>query len=94
MPHPHASLHLPRCDEVSERLSEFLDGELEPVEAHEVALHLAICEACAQLLVELAETVQALHGLRPGVLGTRSQRSGRPEEERCPATPDGGTLRA
>ena len=94
MPHAHASLHLPRCDEVSERLSEFLDGELEPVEVHEVALHLAICEACAQLLVELAETVHALHGLRLGVPGIRSQRSGRPEEEGCPGTPGGGTLRA
>jgi anti-sigma factor RsiW len=75
MPHGHASLHLPRCDEVSERLSEFLDGELEPVEVHEVALHLAICEACAQLLVELASTVHALHGLRTGADVTGDPRS-------------------
>jgi anti-sigma factor RsiW len=94
MPYAHTSLHLPRCDEISERLSEFLDGELQPVQAHEVALHLAICEACAQLLVELAETVHALHGLGPGVSGIRSQRAGRTEEEGCPAAPGGGTLGA
>jgi anti-sigma factor RsiW len=64
MPYAHTSLHLPRCDVISDRLSEFLDGELEPVEAHEVAVHLAICEACAQLFAELASTVHALHGLR------------------------------
>ena len=75
MPYAHASLHLPRCDEVSERLSEFLDGELEPVEAHEVAVHLAICEGCAQLLVELVETVHALHELRTGAEVTGDPRS-------------------
>jgi anti-sigma factor RsiW len=59
-----ASLHLPRCCETSERLSEFLDDELDENARHEVALHLAACEACAQLAVELAATVHALHELR------------------------------
>jgi anti-sigma factor RsiW len=94
MPYAHASLHLPRCEEVSDHLSEFLDGELEPREAHEVALHLAICEACAQLLVELAETVHALHGLRPGVPSIRPKRASPPDEEGCPGPANGGTLRA
>ena len=61
-----ASLHLPRCCETSERLSEFLDDELDSNARHEVALHLAICGACAQLAAELATMVHALHGLRSG----------------------------
>ena len=59
-----ASLHLPRCRDTSDRLSEFLDGDLDEVARHEVALHLAICGACAELAVELAATVHALHDLR------------------------------
>jgi hypothetical protein len=94
MSYAHASLHLPRCEDVSDRLSEFLDGELGLGEAHEVAVHLAICGACAQLLVELAETVHALHGLRLGVPGVRPKRAGSPDEEGCPGAANGGTLRA
>jgi anti-sigma factor RsiW len=55
---------LPRCCETAERLSQFLDDELDPAARHEVALHLAICEACAQLAADLAATVHALHDLR------------------------------
>ncbi len=58
-----AYLDLPRCDEVSERLSEFLDGELDESWRSRVVLHLAICGACARFASELAVTVQALHGL-------------------------------
>ncbi len=57
------SPHLPRCSDVSEHLSEFLDDELDADARHEVALHLALCGACAQLALELAATVHALHGL-------------------------------
>ncbi len=59
-----AYLDLPRCDETSERLSEFLDDELDAPSRKRVALHLAICGACAQFAAELAATVRALHGLR------------------------------
>ena len=57
-------LRLPRCSEISERLSEFLDDELDDETRHEIALHLAMCEGCAQLATELAATVHALHTLR------------------------------
>ena len=61
-----SSLHLPGCPEVSERLSEFLDDELDPAARQEVALHLALCAACARLAAELAATVHALHELGSG----------------------------
>jgi anti-sigma factor RsiW len=64
------SLHLPGCLEASERLSEFLDGELDEATRREVVIHLAICSACAQLAAELAATVHALHTLRSGARGS------------------------
>ncbi len=67
-----ASLDLPRCCEITEQLSAFLDDELDDATKKRVALHLAMCEACAQLEAELAATVYALHRLRlpaqPGAL--------------------------
>src|SRR6266542_1328246 len=60
---PTPSLHLPRCCKTAERLSQFLDDELDERARHEVAIHLAICEACAHLAADLAATVHALHRL-------------------------------
>lgn len=36
------------CDDLNEQLSLYLDGELAPPEAHEVAQHLRTCAACQQ----------------------------------------------
>ena len=58
-----SSLHVPRCCETSERLSEFLDDELDETTRHEIALHLGTCDVCAQLTIDLAATIRALHGL-------------------------------
>lgn len=57
------SLDPSRCWWVADRLSELLDGELEPAAAAGVALHLAACPGCARLALELAATVEALHRL-------------------------------
>ena len=38
-----APLILPRCDEVSEHVSELLDGELDARSGTRMRLHLAIC---------------------------------------------------
>jgi hypothetical protein len=54
----------PRCREVIDRLSEFLDGELDQSAAELVALHLEGCASCAQFARELALTILALHRLR------------------------------
>jgi len=34
------------CEEARERLFEFLDGELDPLEASEVQRHVDVCSAC------------------------------------------------
>ncbi len=56
-------LELPRCEDVATRLSEYLDGDVDATSARRIALHLAICPACATLASELAAVVRALHAL-------------------------------
>lgn len=47
-------------DAWSDRLSEYLDGELQPVEAQELERHLLDCEVCRQSLAELRLVVTRL----------------------------------
>ncbi len=61
-----SGLEVPGCEEVSERLSEFLDGELDGADAARVAVHLAICAVCAASAAELDATIRALHRLPRG----------------------------
>ncbi len=59
------AVDVPRCDEVLNQLSPFLDGELDRDDAARVVIHLARCAACARFAAELVATIEALHGL-PG----------------------------
>ncbi len=81
-----ARLDAPSCSEVSGRLSEFLDDELDPPSWARVVVHLAACEACARLAVDLAATVQALHSRamlkRPMCSGRHPARASRREAAR------------
>jgi len=51
------------CPEVCDRLSEFLDGELGPVDRIRLGLHLAACPRCAVESASLDATVRALRDL-------------------------------
>ncbi len=66
------ALDVPRCEDVAERLSEFLDGELDELRSGRVALHLALCAGCARLAAELEATIRALHRLPRGGRGSGS----------------------
>jgi anti-sigma factor RsiW len=57
-------LEVPRCEQVADHLSEFLDGELASQPAACVRLHLATCCGCARFAAELAATIEALRALR------------------------------
>jgi len=57
------------CDEVVDRLSDYLDGELEPAAGRAIALHLSRCPACAGSAAELALTIAALRRLSPARRG-------------------------
>ena len=51
------------CHEVSELLSAYIDGELDPVESRKITSHLNVCVHCRQELSELQQTIQFLHEL-------------------------------
>jgi anti-sigma factor RsiW len=53
------------CDRVADRLSDYLDGELDPSVARTIAVHLCRCPGCARNAAELALTIAALHRLSP-----------------------------
>lgn len=50
-------------DAWKDRLSEYLDGELEPAERTSLESHLAECQACAATLEELRRVVEAARAL-------------------------------
>jgi predicted anti-sigma-YlaC factor YlaD len=57
-----------RCDDIRERLSSYLDGELEAGDVRDVERHLAECTECADLrhaLGFVSETVRHLQKLEP-----------------------------
>ena len=47
-----------KCEEVRERLLDFLDGEVAPVERAGIQAHLAACPACARELAEVRGVCQ------------------------------------
>jgi anti-sigma factor RsiW len=51
------------CEEIGDRLSEYLDQELGAVDRARVALHLTACPRCAATATSLAETIRAVHRL-------------------------------
>lgn len=64
LPFPLAPL---RCAELSERLSELLDGERDAISLDRVRHHVSVCPSCARDALELIVTVEAMHRLaRPG----------------------------
>jgi anti-sigma factor RsiW len=51
------------CEEVGDRLSEYLDQELGAMDRARVLLHLTACPRCSAALTGLAETIAAVHRL-------------------------------
>ncbi len=52
-----------RCEEIDARVSELLDGELDPAAVRAVELHLAVCAPCARRAEQLRAVIRALHRL-------------------------------
>jgi anti-sigma factor (TIGR02949 family) len=58
------------CGQVLDRLSDYLDGDLEPAAREAVEAHLRGCDGCARFGGELKGTIQALRrhlGASPAV---------------------------
>ncbi len=58
------------CEEIGDRLSEYLDEELGAVDRARVTLHLTACRRCAAAAASLAATIRAVHR-RAGWIGRR-----------------------
>jgi len=53
----------PRCRELFERLSEYLDGELDPALCAEMDTHLGGCAPCEAFLESLRRTIAVVERL-------------------------------
>jgi anti-sigma factor RsiW len=51
------------CEEIRDRLSEYIDEELGALDRARVVLHMAACTRCRETAVGLARTVQVVHRL-------------------------------
>jgi anti-sigma factor RsiW len=57
--HRHDPENDPRCRQVFELLSEWLDGEVSPELAAEIDAHICSCPPCVQFLESLKRSVRA-----------------------------------
>jgi anti-sigma factor RsiW len=51
------------CEHIEARLSDYLDGLLDPAERHEFDLHANSCENCAQMVASVSHLVGGLHSI-------------------------------
>jgi anti-sigma factor RsiW len=53
------------CEQTEARLSDYLDGLLQPIEQSAFNLHVNTCERCAPLVAAVAHTLGGLYALEP-----------------------------
>jgi anti-sigma factor RsiW len=53
------------CEQTEARLSDYLDGLLQPVEQHAFNMHVNTCEKCAPLVAGVARALGGLYALEP-----------------------------
>ncbi len=58
-----------RCEDLAEKLTEFLEGELEPELEEEAIEHLATCNHCEVVLAETREVTRLAHDHGRAVVG-------------------------
>ncbi len=63
-----------RCEDLAERLTEFLEGELGPELEEEAIEHLATCSHCEVVLAETREVARLAHDHGRAVVGTADRR--------------------
>jgi len=62
------------CQQVTERASELIDGNLGLVERVALRAHIAICRNCQVYLAQLRRTIDALRGLEEPITEDEADR--------------------
>ena len=52
------------CQELTEVLTDYLEGVMAPEERARFDAHLALCEGCVHYVTQMRQTVEAVHRLR------------------------------
>jgi anti-sigma factor RsiW len=53
------------CQELTEVLTDYLEGVMPPGERARFDEHLELCEGCANYVAQMRQTIRAVHELRP-----------------------------
>jgi anti-sigma factor RsiW len=53
------------CQELTEVLTDYLEGVMPPEQVAELEAHLELCEGCVNYVEQMRETIRAVHALRP-----------------------------
>jgi anti-sigma factor RsiW len=56
------------CRELVERLTDYLDGTLDPYNRARLEAHLAVCDGCREYLAQFRATIALAGRTDPGVL--------------------------
>ena len=53
------------CQELTEVLTDYLEGVMPPEQAAELEAHLELCEGCVTYVDQMRETIRTVRALRP-----------------------------
>ena len=53
------------CQELTEVLTDYLEGVMDPEDAARLEAHLALCEGCVTYVEQMRQTIRTVHALRP-----------------------------
>jgi anti-sigma factor RsiW len=53
------------CRQLTEVLTDYLEGVMLPEDRAALEAHLALCEGCANYVTQMRQTIAATHALRP-----------------------------
>ena len=53
------------CQELTEVLTDYLEGAMAPEDAARLEEHLALCEGCATYVEQMRQTIRTVQALRP-----------------------------
>jgi predicted anti-sigma-YlaC factor YlaD len=53
------------CQELTEVLTDYLEGVMAPEDVARLEEHLALCEGCVTYVEQMRRTIRTVHALRP-----------------------------